>query len=169
MAAEAGAQGQIAASRRNVELKATDPFPVRSLAICHELEAEDLGLLHQRDTYFRVPRGRLKLREEYGRAWLIPYDRPDAAEARLSRYRLIDAPDPRALREGLEATLGPHVVVEKERRLFLWRGVRIQRLSGSSWNFGSGPVSGLSQTAVAATSGAAVSGGTGAASLARMW
>ena len=34
---------------------------------------------------------------------------------------------------------------------------------------GSGPVSGLSQTAVAATSGAAVSGGTGAASLARMW
>lgn len=52
MAAEAGAQGQVVASCRNVELKATDPSPVRSVAICHELEAEDLGLLHQRDTYY---------------------------------------------------------------------------------------------------------------------
>ena len=46
-------------------------------------------MLHQRDTYFNVPHGRLKLREEGERAWLIPYDRSDAGEARLSRYRLV--------------------------------------------------------------------------------
>ena len=54
----------MSAPRRNVELKATDPDPARSLAIVRELGAEDRGVLHQRDTYFRVPEGRLKLREE---------------------------------------------------------------------------------------------------------
>ncbi len=74
--------------RRNVEVKAIDPSPARSLPICHELDAEDRGLLRQRDTYFNVPHGRLKLREEGERAWLIPYDRSDAGEARLS-HRLV--------------------------------------------------------------------------------
>jgi adenylate cyclase class IV len=125
MADDAGGQGQFAASRRNVELKATDPFPERSLAVCRELGAEDGGALHQRDTYFWVSRGRLKVREEADRAWLIPYHRSDAGEARASRYRLIHTPDPHTLRQDLEATLGKRAVVEKERRLFLWRGLRI--------------------------------------------
>jgi len=65
---------------RNVELKAADPDPARSLAACRELGAEDKGVLRQRDTYFRTRAGRLKLREEEpGGAVLIQYDRPDAA------------------------------------------------------------------------------------------
>ena len=54
----------MSAPRRNVELKATDPDPDRSLAVCLALGADDRGVLVQRDTYFRVPDGRLKLREE---------------------------------------------------------------------------------------------------------
>ena len=116
----------MSAPRRNVELKATDPDPERSLAICLELGAEDRGVIVQRDTYFRVRRGRLKLREESpGGAALIEYDRPDAAEARESRYRIVPAPDPEALREALTAALGELVVVRKRRRLLLWEGVRI--------------------------------------------
>ena len=71
---------------RNVELKATDPDPEGSLSACLALGAEDRGVLVQRDTYFRVPDGRLKLREETpGGAALIQYHRPDEAVARERR------------------------------------------------------------------------------------
>jgi homotetrameric cytidine deaminase len=116
----------VPAPRRNVELKALDPDPARSLATARELGAEDRGVLLQRDTYFRTRSGRLKLREEEpGGAVLIQYDRADAAQARESRYRLTRIEDPDALRASLDAALGTLVVVEKERRLLLWEGVRI--------------------------------------------
>ncbi len=116
----------MSAPRRNVELKATDPDPERSLAICLELGASDQGVLVQRDTYFRVPDGRLKLREQTpGTAALIQYHREDASHARESRYRLVEIPDPAGLKEALDAALGTLVVVDKERRLLLWEGVRI--------------------------------------------
>ena len=54
----------MAAPRRNIELKASDPDPERSLAVVLGLRARDRGVLRQRDTYFRVSSGRLKLREE---------------------------------------------------------------------------------------------------------
>jgi homotetrameric cytidine deaminase len=112
--------------RRNVELKAVDPDPERSLAVCRELGAEDRGVLVQRDTYFRARGGRLKLREEQpGGATLVQYDRPDAARARLSSYRLVPVTDPEGLRAALDAALGTLVVVDKERHLLLWEGVRI--------------------------------------------
>jgi homotetrameric cytidine deaminase len=115
----------VSAPRRNVELKALDPDPARSLATCRELGAEDRGVLRQRDTYFRARTGRLKLREEPGGAVLIQYDRPDAAAARESRFRLTRIDDPDELRASLDAALGTLVVVDKERHLFLWEGVRI--------------------------------------------
>jgi adenylate cyclase class IV len=52
------------AARRNLELKARDVDPKRSLEVCEYLQAEDRGTLLQGDTYFDVPRGRLKLRRE---------------------------------------------------------------------------------------------------------
>ena len=112
----------------NVELKAADPDPERSLAAALALGASDEGVLLQRDTYFRGVRAgaRLKLREqEPGGAELIAYERADAAEARESRYRLVAVPDPAALVEALDAALGTLAVVDKRRRLLLWEGVRI--------------------------------------------
>jgi homotetrameric cytidine deaminase len=112
--------------RRNIELKAIDPDPQRSLAACRALGAEDKGVLRQRDTYFRTRAGRLKLREEEpGGATLIQYDRPDAAQARESRYRLSPVPEPDVLRASLDEALGTLVVVDKARHLLLWEGVRI--------------------------------------------
>jgi len=116
----------MAPPRRNVELKARDPHPDRSLERARALGAEDRGELRQRDTYFGAARGRLKLREqEPGGAELIAYERADAAEARESRYRIAPVADPAALREALEAALGTDVVVDKRRHLLLWEGVRI--------------------------------------------
>src|SRR3954463_12568729 len=116
----------MAPPRRNVELKARDPHPERSLERARALGAGDRGELRQRDTYFAVPRGRLKLREqEPGGAELIAYERPDGAEARESRCRIAPVADPDALREALDAALGTDVVVDKRRHLLQFDGVRI--------------------------------------------
>jgi homotetrameric cytidine deaminase len=111
---------------RNVELKAVDPDPDRTLRAALDLGAEDRGVIEQRDTYFAVPRGRLKLREQTpGEDELIAYHRPDDPTVRVSAYERIPVADAAAARTGLEATCGVRVVVEKRRRLLLWDGVRI--------------------------------------------
>lgn len=112
--------------RRNVELKARDRDPPRSLAKCEALGAEDQGELIQRDTYFNVATGRLKLREEKGAAsHLISYVRADELRERLSRYRIVEIDDAEGLKAALSESLGTRVVVSKRRRLFLWGDVRI--------------------------------------------
>jgi homotetrameric cytidine deaminase len=118
--------GAVSEARRNVELKALDPDPARTLERALALGAEDRGVLVQRDTYFHVRAGRLKLREEEpGDAHLIAYSRPDAAEVRVSSYRVVPVPDPDGLRAALAETDGVDVVVAKRRRLLLWETVRI--------------------------------------------
>ncbi|WP_187369344.1 cytidine deaminase [Baekduia soli] len=117
------------APHRNVELKARDPEPERTLRAALAHGAVDQGLLHQRDTYFAARDGRLKLREQddagHRAAQLIAYARDDEATARTSSYHLVDVPDAAAAAGALEAALGLVVVVDKRRRLLLWDGVRI--------------------------------------------
>jgi adenylate cyclase class IV len=115
-----------ACSRRNVELKARDHDPARSLRVCAELGAEDHGTLRQRDTYFNATVGRLKLREQDGETpQLIAYERPDRTGERTSSYRIVEVEAAEELRGALAAALGVLVVVAKDRRLHLWEGVRI--------------------------------------------
>jgi adenylate cyclase class 2 len=101
--------------------------PERTLAAALALEgASDEGVLHQRDTYFHAVQGRLKLRETNGTpAELIAYRRADRDGPKVSNYRIVPVMDPLALTEALDDTLGIKSVVEKARRLILWRGVRI--------------------------------------------
>jgi homotetrameric cytidine deaminase len=114
------------ARMRNVELKARDPDPARTLARALDAGAEDGGEIAQRDTYFVGARGRVKLREQQpGESELIAYRRPDGRQARVSEYRCVPVGDADALREALEAALGTLAVVDKRRRLLLWEGVRI--------------------------------------------
>jgi homotetrameric cytidine deaminase len=116
----------VADPRRNVELKALDPDPEATLARARAAGAHDHGVLHQRDTYFAVAQGRLKLREEDpGGATLIAYRRPDAAAERVSDYRLVPVADAPALRTALAETCGVRVEVVKRRRLLLYEQVRI--------------------------------------------
>ncbi len=115
---------------RNVELKARDPDPARSLERALALGAEDKGEIRQRDTYFARAHGRLKLREqETGGSplWdeLIEYSRADSTDARTSTYRRVPVADAETLREALDAAYGTLVEVTKRRRLLLWDGVRI--------------------------------------------
>src|SRR5918992_5385583 len=111
---------------RNIEFKARDAQPARTLELALALGAEDGGEIAQRDTYFARARGRLKLREqERGEAELTQYRRADAPDARESEYRRVPAADAAGLRDALDAALGTLVVVEKRRRLLLHENVRI--------------------------------------------
>ncbi len=116
----------VAGARRNIELKAGDPDPARSLDACRALGAEDKGTIWQRDSYFHVPFGGLKLREEDpGRPHLIQFERANEPQQRESRYRIIEVEDAPTLLAALTAALGLAAVVTKQRHLFLWREVRI--------------------------------------------
>lgn len=111
---------------RNLEIKARDADPRRSLELALALGAEDRGQIHQRDTYFKTATGRLKLRNQSpGAAELIQYRRPDAAGPRTSDYRIVPVAEADSLCAALDAALGTLVVVEKRRRLLLADGVRI--------------------------------------------
>lgn len=114
------------ACARNIELKAVDHERERTLRACLALKAEDHGVIWQRDTYFNVNVGGLKLREERpGSPHLIHFRRANQPQERESRYRIIAVAEPEALAKLLAAALGVRAVVEKHRHLFLWQGVRI--------------------------------------------
>lgn len=112
--------------RRNLELKARDRDRTRSLIACASLGAEDHGILKQRDTYFNVATGRLKLREQDdAEAQLIAYERPNRKGERASTYRIVEVDNDGNLKGALAATLGIQVIVTKERRLWIWERTRI--------------------------------------------
>ncbi|HEY3284944.1 MAG TPA: adenylate cyclase, partial [Armatimonadota bacterium] len=73
----------------NLELKVRCPDLGLVVDRALALGASDEGSLEQRDLYFVVLRGRLKLRLEGERAWLIQYQRPDEAGVRASSYSLV--------------------------------------------------------------------------------
>ena len=112
--------------RRNLELKARCNDLARARAAVRELVGVDPSVENQWDTYFNVPRGRLKLREIDGQpAVLISYARPNETAARLSRYRLVPVPDPAALKAALGDTLSIRAEVRKRREISLWHNIRI--------------------------------------------
>jgi predicted adenylyl cyclase CyaB len=111
---------------RNLELKARDPDPARSASTCRALQVRDEGFTDQRDTYFKVRNGRLKLREETGKvAELIAYERPDDPAWRESRYRIVKVTDAAEIKAALSAALGIKAEVAKRRHLFELKRLKI--------------------------------------------
>ena len=111
---------------RNVEIKAR----LADLAATRRLVAgaADRGpeVLAQTDTFFRVPGGRLKLREFSDRpAELIHYRRPDTPGPSESQWTKVTVPDAAALRELLAGALGVRGQVVKRRTLFLVGRTRV--------------------------------------------
>ena len=79
----------------------------------------------QRDTFFVVARGKLKLREQPPAAWLIQYERDRASGLMLSRYEIAPVADPTRTREMLSRALGVLAEVRKHRSLLTRRNVRL--------------------------------------------
>lgn len=110
----------------NLEIKAPVADRAAFRAKAQDLATVTVGVDDQVDTYFRVPRGRLKLRESsLSGGQLIPYRRPDDDGPRRADYQVIPVADPAGLKALLEAMLGVHRVVRKRRGIWLFENVRI--------------------------------------------
>jgi adenylate cyclase class IV len=112
----------------NVEIKARIPS-VDALLPRARAQAGDGAApqrLHQDDTFFHVPRGRLKLRVfADGTGELIHYHRPDAEGPKVSDYAITPVADPDTLRSVLARACGVRGRVIKDRTLVLAGQTRI--------------------------------------------
>lgn len=111
----------------NVEIKARIPSVEALLPQARALaDDEHPQLIHQDDTFFAAPHGRLKLRVfGDGSGELIHYERPDDDGPKRSDYLLAPVPEPESLREVLARACGVLGRVRKERLLLLAGPARI--------------------------------------------
>src|SRR5436853_262940 len=116
---------QVAAGRRtrvahvNVEIKARCADPARARATLLSLGTRFVGTDHQTDTYFQVPRGRLKLREGEIENNLIFYARSDQEGPKRSDVILYGTRPGSVLKPLLDAALETLVVVKKQREIYV--------------------------------------------------
>jgi predicted adenylyl cyclase CyaB len=110
---------------RNVEakfrLRDRDRMRERALA----LGFVEKATFAQRDTFFRVASGKLKLREEQTGACLIYYRRDGSAGSQLSDYEIIPVAEPERVRMILCEGLGILAEVRKDRTLLLLGNIRL--------------------------------------------
>jgi adenylate cyclase class IV len=109
---------------RNLEAKFTLTDPVEARRRAEAIGFAATAILIQRDTFFAVPHGRLKLREEPA-AMLIHYQRQDARGFDLSDYTIAPVADPESTRVILQSALGIIAEVRKRRTLLLRANIRL--------------------------------------------
>lgn len=102
----------------NMEIKARCKDPNLARAVLKALEADFIGLDRQKDIYFNVPVGRLKLRTGNIENALIHYDRADQEGPKSSHVTLFTTTEGNALLDILERSLGIKAVVDKEREIY---------------------------------------------------
>lgn len=110
----------------NIEIKAKCDNPERIRQLLEDSSAEIKGVDHQVDTYFSVPKGRLKLRQGNIENSLIFYNRPNTAgpkRADVSLFRT-DTPGGAQLHETLTGALDVLVVVDKQREIYFIDNVK---------------------------------------------
>lgn len=109
---------------QNVEFKAELRDPQFARFICRNIGAKSIGTIHQKDTYFRIPDGRLKKRETDGEpAEYVFYHRINRLKPKLSHFTIFTESE--AIARFGERPLPVWVVVEKRRDLWMYRHVRL--------------------------------------------
>ena len=102
-----------------IEIKArcTNPSKVRQLLL-QQPKIQFIGVDAQVDTYFKIPSGRLKLREGNIENSLIYYDRENKKDAKKSDVTLYKPTEVASLKAVLLAALPTLIVVEKKREIY---------------------------------------------------
>jgi predicted adenylyl cyclase CyaB len=109
----------------NYEFKARIKDEQRVRDALKTLKARSIGTDHQVDTYFRVPAGRLKVREGRIENALIFYRRSNARRARQSAVEMMLLPRRNSLRVILARALATLAVVDKHREIYFVKNVKI--------------------------------------------
>lgn len=111
---------------KNLELKAFYPDLQVASRIASLIGAHKEWQHTQTDTYFKVPFGKLKMRQVAGQpAELIFYNRADSKDSKISDYDIFCTNEGERLKEILAKVLPVELTVVKNRTLFLWQNVRI--------------------------------------------
>jgi len=102
-----------------IEIKArcSNPSKVRQLLL-QQPNIQFIGVDAQVDTYFKIPSGRLKLREGNIENSLIYYDRENKKDAKKSDVTLYKPTEVVSLKAVLLAALPTLIVVEKKREIY---------------------------------------------------
>ena len=102
-----------------IEIKAScsDPSKARQLLL-QQPNIQFIGVDAQVDTYFKIPSGRLKLREGNIENSLIYYDRENKKDAKKSDVTLYKPTEVASLKAVLLAALPTLIVVEKKREIY---------------------------------------------------
>jgi len=111
---------------KNLELKVKCNSHKAVLKVVKKLNAKYEGILKQRDVYFNISPGRLKLRSINNSVHqLIYYKRSNRAAAKFSNYYISEITHPKRVEHILKEIYGIKVIVSKSRKLYLWQNVRI--------------------------------------------
>ena len=108
----------------NVEIKASCHQPDAIRKILQEHHACFVGTDHQIDTYFEVPKGRLKLREGNIENHLIHYQRDNQSGPKTSAVNLYPSTPGSSLKATLSQALEIMVVVDKQREIYFINNVK---------------------------------------------
>ncbi|MEI7750974.1 MAG: class IV adenylate cyclase [Candidatus Omnitrophota bacterium] len=108
----------------SLEIKARCPDPAHIRKILLARGASFKGLDHQIDTYFRVPDGRLKLREGNIENALIYYKRVDQKNSKKCDSTLFPCLKKTPLKKILTRTLGVLTVVDKKREIYFVKNAK---------------------------------------------
>ena len=109
---------------KNVEFKAKvdeiDSYEQKLL----QLKPVFRGTDEQVDTYFNVPKGRLKLREGNIESALINYERENIPDSKLSNIVLYKHQPDKALKDILTYQFGIKIIVKKKRKIYFIDNVK---------------------------------------------
>ena len=96
----------------NIEIKARMREVVRQRAVVERISDDSRQVLEQDDTFFEVPRGRLKLRQESDQsAQLVQYQRDDTPGPKGCEYSIVHVNDADAIKEIFNEVFGVRGVV----------------------------------------------------------
>lgn len=113
---------------RNIELKILLKNSKEVERLLKQTGAKFQGELHQVDTYFNYPRGRLKIREINNKKFeLIFYSRPNKKSSKISNYKIIKLTKKNAfqLKNLLSSYFGLKTIVKKFRLFWIYKHTRI--------------------------------------------
>ena len=109
----------------NIEIKAKCFHPQKVEAFLVSANAVFKGTDNQKDTYFNVPAGRLKLRQGNIENNLIFYKRSDQKGPKQSDFHLVPIQDALGMENLLTEALGIKIIVEKKRKIFFLDNIKI--------------------------------------------
>lgn len=111
-------------SHTNIEIKAKCKNQNEIRDKLKSLKADFKGVDNQTDTYFKVNKGRLKLREGNIENHLIYYEREDLAVPKQSNVILFKTESNSTLKEILKHSLGVKIEVRKQREIYFIDNVK---------------------------------------------